>query len=282
MEDQKHLPTLAELLPTDEAVIYPPISYGIPYDNHYHDLYNDIFYRDIVFKDKPAGYYVEIGALDGVLYSQSFIFEKVLNWEGIIVEPNSFWKESLANNRKCNVSHNAVSNINGTAKFECRENHGFSGLTATTSKARHSDIVEEIEVDTVTLCTLLDTYKAPEIINWVAIDTEGAEIDILNQYFSENTKYRINLINVETYDYPAILDIFSSQPYVRIKNPYLDFIKISDNGMIKMNPFTGQLYRFPFINQIYTDINYIDIDFEQYYIHLDYLKENLHLKKFLI
>jgi hypothetical protein len=116
----------------------------------------------------------------------------------------------------------------------------------------------------------------------VAIDTEGAEIDILNQYFSENTKYRINLINVETHDYPAILDTFSSQPYVKIKNPYLDFVKISDNGIIKMNPFTGQLYRIPFINQIYTDTNYIDIEFEQYYVHLDYLKENPHLKKFLI
>ena len=47
------------------------------YEPFYHDLYNDIFYKDVVFGNKPNGYFVEIGALDGLRMSQSFLFERI-------------------------------------------------------------------------------------------------------------------------------------------------------------------------------------------------------------
>ena len=76
-------------------------------------------------------------------------------------------------------------------------------------------------------------------------------------------------------------------PYLRIKNPYLNFVKISKNkGLLKLNPFTGELYMNPMKDWIYEDglvsDDVSDINFERYYIHMDFLKENLHLKKFLL
>jgi len=266
---------------TPEGKVYST-AYGEPYDNYYHDLYNDLFYKDIIFKDKSAGFYVEIGGLDGVVNSQSFIFEKVLGWDGIIVEPNPYWKEILPTTRKCNISNSAVSNTNGTALFECRSIYGFSGLKSNTSDMRYSDIMNEVKVKTITLCNLLDSFNAPNIVDWVSIDTEGAEIDILNQFFLENTKYRINLLNFETHQFIDADKILNNQPFLKIKNPYLDFIKISDNGLLKFNPIIGQLYRTPFVDNPYEGTNYKNVEYEHYYIHMDYLKENLHLKKFLI
>jgi hypothetical protein len=76
--------------------------------------------------------------------------------------------------------------------------------------------------------------------------------------------------------------MLESQPFLKIKNPYLDFIKLSDVGLLKFNPINGELYLTPFSDRPYTNINYIDIEYEQYYIHIDYLRDNLHLKKFLI
>ena len=258
------------------------IAYNEPYDNCYHDLYNDLFYKEVVFKDKPNGYYVEVGALDGVVNSQSFIFEKTLGWDGIVVEPNPMWKTHLSTNRKCNINHSAISNTNETALFECRANYGFSGLKSNSSDARYSDIINEIEVKTTTLYNLLNTYNAPTTIDWISIDTEGAELDILDKFFSENDKYRINLLNFETYEFHDAGKMLESQPFLKIKNPYLDFIKLSDVGLLKFNPINGELYQTPFSDRPYTNINYIDIEYEQYYIHIDYLRDNLHLKKFLI
>ena len=257
-------------------------AYSEPYDNCYHDLYNDLFYRDVVFKGKTGGYYVEVGALDGVVNSQSFIFEKTLGWDGIVVEPNPHWETYLPNNRKCHISNSAISSKIGTATFECRENYGFSGLKSSSNEARYSDIVREVEVETISLTNLFDRYNAPNVIDWVSIDTEGAEIDILNQFFSEDSKYKINLLSFETHQFLEAEDILSKQPFLKIKNPYLDFVKISNAGLLKFNPTTGQLYKTPFVDRIYNDVSYIDVTYEHYYIHLDYLKDNLHLKKFLI
>lgn len=252
----------------------------------YHDLYNDLFYRDVIFKNKKDGYFVEVGALDGMVMSQSYLFEKTLNWKGIVVEPNPVWKDNLFLNRECNISTEAISNERGTSTFECREIPAFSGLKSSVNEARASDIIGEFEVETITLCDLLDRFNAPDEIDWVSIDTEGAEVAILENFFLTNTKYKINLLSFETHTLYFAEKILSNQPYLKIKNPYLDFLKISHEGLLKFNPLTGEIFRSPIKESIYGgdwfSENLQDINFEHYYVHIDYLKNNTHLKKFLI
>jgi FkbM family methyltransferase len=252
----------------------------------YHDLYNDLFYKDIIFPGKKDGYFVEVGALDGLVMSQSYLFEKLLNWKGIVVEPNPIWKDALFLNRECNISTEAVSDKRGISTFECREIAAFSGLKSSVNDARTSDIIDEFEVKTITLCDLFDACNAPEKIDWVSIDTEGAELVILEQFFLENKKYKINLLSFESHQSYLAEKILEGQPYFKIKNPYLDFAKISNQGLLKFNPFTGEVFKNPYKEWVYEgnwfSDNLQDINFEHYYIHIDYLKDNLHLKKFLI
>lgn len=252
----------------------------------YHDLYNDLFYKDIIFSNKKNGYFVEVGALDGMIMSQSYLFEKVLNWKGIVVEPNTVWKDALFLHRECNISTEAISDKQGVSTFECREIPAFSGLKSSVNDARTSDIINEYDVKTITLCDLFDKFNAPEEIDWVSIDTEGAELAILEQFFLENKKYKINLLSFESHQLYLVERILNNQPYLKIKNPYLDFMKISNEGLLKLDPFTGQIFRSPYKELTYNggwfsnDLQ--DINFEHYYVHIDYLKENLHLRKFLI
>jgi hypothetical protein len=252
----------------------------------YHDLYNDLFYKDVIFPGKKDGYFVEVGALDGLVMSQSYLFEKLLNWKGIVVEPNPIWEDALFLYRECNISTEAVSDKRGISTFECREIAAFSGLKSSVNDARTSDIIDEFEVKTITLCDLFDKFNAPEEIDWVSIDTEGAELVILEQFFLENKKYKINLLSFESHQLYLAEKILDGQPYFKIKNPYLDFAKISNQGLLKFNPFTGEVFKSPFKEWVYEgnwfSDNLQDINFEHYYIHIDYLKNNLHLKKFLI
>ena len=252
----------------------------------YHDLYNDLFYRDIIFQNKKDGYFVEVGALDGMIMSQSYLFEKTLNWNGIVVEPNPVWKSNLFLNRQCGISTEAISNKRGISTFECREIPAFSGLKSSVNDARMSNIINEFDVETITLCDLFDKFNAPEEIDWVSIDTEGAELVILEKFFLENTKYKINLLSFESHQLYEAEKILKKQPYLKIKNPYLDFMKISNQGLLKFNPFTGELFRSPIKESIF-DGNWFsddlqDVNFEHYYIHVDYLRNNTHLKKLLL
>ena len=67
------------------------------------DILIDKFINEIIFRNKKDGFFVEIGALDGVIFSNSYIFEKYLNWSGVCIEPDSRWKDSIIQNRKCNI-----------------------------------------------------------------------------------------------------------------------------------------------------------------------------------
>ena len=43
-------------------------------------------------------YYIEIGANDGLINSNTYYFEKNLNWKGILIEPSNFF-DNLNKNR---------------------------------------------------------------------------------------------------------------------------------------------------------------------------------------
>ena len=54
------------------------------------------------------GIFVEMGALDGVLFSNTKFFEDARNWRGLLIEPNSVEFEKLSVNRPNAISVNAA------------------------------------------------------------------------------------------------------------------------------------------------------------------------------
>lgn len=251
--------------------------------NYFHDLLNDKFYDDVVFNKKQNGYYVEIGVLDGWLHSQSIIFEHKQNWDGIIVEPTPQWLEKIKQHRYCNVCTNPISDKREKTKFVVRDFLAYSHLDDVQEIYGPEDVISSVDVDTITLYDLLEKYNAPAEIDFVAIDTEGYELRILTKFFEENDKYKINLISLEHSDDRGVSSFFDDKPYIRISNPYLNFIKMDVNRL-------GTL-RFHSDNKFYnaageeytgsiTDL--INVTWEHYFIHLDFLKINPHLKKYIL
>lgn len=52
-----------------------------------------------LFNGKRNGYFLDIGAYDGVYFSNSLTLEKSLGWEGICIEPNPLVYGQLKSNR---------------------------------------------------------------------------------------------------------------------------------------------------------------------------------------
>ena len=84
------------------------------------------FFRDE--KYIKNGFFLEMGALDGIVFSNSFIFEHCLGWNGILIEANAFNYEHLIQNRPCTfnvwsaacprgTSHLYMSNQRGTSEI---------------------------------------------------------------------------------------------------------------------------------------------------------------------
>jgi len=85
---------------------------------YYSQCQEDIFLNENIFKNKTNGVYIELGALDGVLYSNTKFFEDTLNWTGILIEPHPDKFILLQQNRPNNFLFNdLVSNKSEPLEF---------------------------------------------------------------------------------------------------------------------------------------------------------------------
>lgn len=53
---------------------------------YYSQFGQDKFLDQKIFKGKNSGFFLEIGADDGVRYSNTYFFEKFRGWQGICIE----------------------------------------------------------------------------------------------------------------------------------------------------------------------------------------------------
>ncbi len=151
------------------------------------------------YKGKQNGYFVEIGASDGIKFSNTFLLEKKYNWKGICVEPIPKNYKLLCKNRpNSHCSDKAVYNIsNLEVLFDIAQYDLLSGITNNIDC--HKNVVDknktQIKVQTISLNDLLDNYNAPNFMDYLSLDTEGSELEILKTFNFE--KYKFGLIDVE-------------------------------------------------------------------------------------
>ncbi len=149
--------------------------------------------------EKRDGYFVEFGAADGVTLSNSWLLEREFGWNGVLAEPNPVFHEALAKNRRCYVSTRCVT---GEGEREVTFNQTDEPLFSTIDRYSTCDIHiarritgSRITVQAQTLEELLVEAGAPRSIDYMSVDTEGSEYEILQSF--DFAKYDIHLLTVE-------------------------------------------------------------------------------------
>lgn len=175
---------------------------------------------------RQGGYFVEFGALDGSLGSNTVLLETVYGWHGILAEPARCWHSTLAQNRRCRIDHRAVADRSGQQlRFKETDTQlGLSGLVdyfepgEYHTNRRLASQGREYTVDTVSLNDLLDQHQAPDYIDYISIDTEGSELAILRNF--NFAPRRVGLWTIEhNYFDPirqGVHDIMTANGYQRI------------------------------------------------------------------
>lgn len=174
---------------------------------------------------KRNGFFVEFGACDGLYLSNTLLLENQYQWCGILSEPLKSFQQKLKENRSCIIDNRAVykeSNI----KIEFRElaeHKDLSGIVETFvndnhTKKRNSPTNENYIVDTISLNSLLSVHNAPAYIDFISIDTEGSEFEILSAFNFDAYKVKIFTIEHNYIDDKRnkIYDLLTSKNYKRI------------------------------------------------------------------
>ncbi len=149
-------------------------------------------------KFAEEGYFVEIGALDGLLGSNTLFLETDFNWRGILVEPSRKHYLNLCRPRNRNILDNRA--VFSTSGQKLLFNETFTLGLSTLDSFSNSDgwdrkSEEKYLVETVTLVDLLVQNKSPKRINYLSLDTEGSEFEILKNF--DFGLFFIDIITVE-------------------------------------------------------------------------------------
>lgn len=140
---------------------------------------------------KQGGFFVEFGATDGNELSNTLLMERDFGWKGILAEPAAVWHADLRANRQAIIDTRCVWKTSGaTVEFSHTPravNSSISEFVKTKRKLRSTSV----SVETVSLNDLLTQHDAPEVIDFISIDTEGSEFDILNAVDYDRWKFRV-------------------------------------------------------------------------------------------
>ena len=171
---------------------------------------NEIDKKMLKYLNYERGYYLEIGANDGVLQSNTLYYEKYKNWHGILVEPIKVKYQSLIKNRNSkNIFYNK-----DLVSFEYKKKTIkliYSDLMTTIKDVKNLNIIKQLKegdkhlnifekkqeffAETSTLNELLDASEAPNMIDFFSLDTEGYEEEILKGI--DFNKYNFKFLLVE-------------------------------------------------------------------------------------
>jgi FkbM family methyltransferase len=180
---------------------------------------------------KHKGFFVEAGACDGIMNSNSFLLEKKFDWQGILVEPVKSFHDALFMNRSCHIETSVVYNESGlNLDFSEANEKDLSTLTRFQNSDNLSyrrDNSKNVILNSISLIDLLKKYNAPRIIDYLSLDTEGSEFDILQSFDFNQYKFRVITIehNNEPQKQEKIFHLLTKQGYSRV---YKELSKVDD------------------------------------------------------
>jgi len=148
---------------------------------------------DNYFTDVRDGYFIDCGAAEGALYSNTKFFDETMGWNGICIEPSVAFEQLVVNRPRAINLNIALSDKNGVIGFTeavHAKGHNVPGLPPGGSIhyndipllkneiGRWGYIFTEREVETLTYKSLIDKYSVDKV-DLLVIDVEGHEMAVI-------------------------------------------------------------------------------------------------------
>tara|TARA_Y100000310_G_scaffold265659_1_gene276831 strand:- start:1466 stop:2176 length:711 start_codon:yes stop_codon:yes gene_type:complete len=222
----------------------------------------DKFLDEEVFKGKREGFFVEVGAHDGMYLSNTCFFEKSREWKGVCVEPSSAATDAV-NKRETVLSSVCVGDeeySNEIVKFRQSSPMEISKtMFGEDEKYQH---VEGKFYDKFKLCRTLDSILdeyAPttQPVDYLSIDTEGCEYMVVKDFPFD--KWKISAVTVANNFYVGTPEKIENRNKIKklfIKNNFMLYKTFSLSEMDKKN--WGKDFKNEILEDLYVSKDFIE------------------------
>lgn len=180
---------------------------------------------------KPEGFYIDVGAFDGLKASNTKYFEDI-GWQGIVVEPHPTSFSNLELNRTCAKENIIITDYDGESVFYWSDKAPMASrvdMSGQRARIHRVDDVKEDRVQCMTISTLCKKYSLQRV-DFLKIDTEGNDWAVINGI--DFSKISVSFIAFEMWDnhkeeeYNLAIDKLVDAGFTDITNDYgIDFIE---------------------------------------------------------
>ena len=177
---------------------------------------------------KRGGFFVEFGAAEGVGLSNTWLLEKQFGWRGILSEPARSYAPELRANRDCSIDTRCVWSRSGeTIAFREASNRVLSTIDRFSEGDMHSAARKEgvtYDVLTVSLSDLLAEHGAPSDPDFLSIDTEGSELEILSTFDFRRWPFKVICCeHAYTSARQPLFELLTARGYTRVHEDISQF-----------------------------------------------------------
>ena len=167
------------------------------------------------FKDRRDGFFVDVGANDYKVTSNTYYLETVLSWSGIAVEPQRQFEADYVTHRpRTRFRSFFVSDAsNQLAKMYVLSRNSLISSADRGFTEQHGEKAKEVEVPTITLTDLLDAEGVKKI-DFLSMDIELWEPKALAGFDLERFRPELVCIEVHPEVRQQIIDYFARRRYV--------------------------------------------------------------------
>lgn len=192
-----------------------------------------------VFNEKKSGYFLDIGAHNGVDISNTYILESKYNWSGLCIEANPTTFPELKKNRRVKCLNVCLDDKEREVNFALNDVMGGIIDQGLDNKKLIAEGQKVIKLKTASLINVLEKHQAPSVIDYLSIDIEGAEERVLGNF--NFGKYTFKCLTIER---PSehLRDILKGHAYLLIKEiPKFDCFYVHESFL---QEYRNNLFKF--------------------------------------
>lgn len=178
-----------------------------------------------VFNEMKNGYFVDIGAHDGIYLNNTYVLERRYGWRGLCVEANPAGFALLKKNRRAVCVNVCLDAKEGFVDFAQRGLMG--GIIGPDTFNKDGEACGVVRAKTQTLNHLFKEMTVPREIDYLSMDIEGAEESVLKEFNFKD--YTFKCVTIE-HPPDTLKEIFTGNGYMLIKEiPLFDCFYVHES-----------------------------------------------------